>query len=527
MNKKTKKRLIFIFLTLIFLLLLRIDYRFNTTVNCCSDEYDYFLHASTIVFDLDFDYSNQKLRDFSYSYKDNKAPIGFVGSGILASPFLFFGNLLTKAKNEAVFETIMNYELLVYSFSSIFYFFLSYLLLYKIMKLMNYNLDKYKLLLYFSATGLPYYSFERFGMTHSYEVFTICLLIYLILNHYQRGKFSNIYAFLVPVVLLISFLTRMSNFFIFLIPAVINRYLFKNDTPLYKNLYFLFSSLLSFVSFLIISNTIYGRVIFNPQIIYGDTRDISASFKNINETFFDMLNSFINTLFTFEFGIFWMNPILFIGLMLTIKNLKHYRKIVNWLTLICFAQCFYLIYLWQTTASSFGFRYLLPLVPLSFFIYFKNNDQNKFIDQYLTYFSVFSFLGIVFFETTILTQLSTTPQVNSFGKYIRYVEPEYVKGIFLSLFNIESYYIIFTTSFLGAIFFKIFFTIFGVESVVNFLYTLGLPVQNKDFQNYIENISLIGIDKFIFSLMFMMSLAFVIVYKIGNENDKNYKSKFN
>ena len=132
MNTKSKKILIFITLTVMFLLLLRIDFRFNTTVQCCSDEYDYFIHASTIVFDLDFDYSNQKLRGFSYSFDGKNAPIGFVGTGILASPFLYLGSVLSKITNESTINSLMNYQLLIYSFSSIFYFFLSYLCLFKI-----------------------------------------------------------------------------------------------------------------------------------------------------------------------------------------------------------------------------------------------------------------------------------------------------------------------------------------------------------------------------------------------------------
>ena len=96
-------------------------------------------------------------------------------------------------------------------------------------------------------------------MTHTYEVFTILLLIYLIIKYYQNDKFRNIYAFFIPIVLLISFLTRMSNFFIFLIPVIVKNYLFKNETPLFKNIYFLFSNLLSLVTFVNISNMIYGE----------------------------------------------------------------------------------------------------------------------------------------------------------------------------------------------------------------------------------------------------------------------------
>jgi hypothetical protein len=520
MNTRSKKKLIFITLTVMFLLLLRIDFRFNATVQCCSDEYDYFIHASTIVFDLDFDYSNQKLREFSYSFDGKSAPIGFVGTGILASPFLYLGSVLSKITNESTIKSLMNYQLLIYSFSSIFYFFLSYLCLFKITRLLGIYINKYKLLLYFSASGLPYYAFERFGMTHSFEVFTICLLIFITIKFYQKDKFQNLYAALVPIIFLISFLTRMSNYFIFFIPFIIKSNLFKKKTPLFKNIYFLISAAISLISFIRISNSIYGRTIFNPQIIYGDTRDAVSSIKNINQTFLDMVSTFINTLITLEFGIFWMNPILFVGLVLTIKNLFRLNIFANLITLLCFAQCFYIVYLWKTTASSFGFRYLLPLVPLSFLIYFINGTKSKFLEIYLIYFSIFSLLGIIFFETTILTQLSTTPETNSFGKYIRYVEPEYVKGLTLSLFNIESYYIIFTTSFLGASLFKLILLIFGIENTVDFLYSFNLPIQNEDFQNYLIDITTIGLDKFIISVLFMASLSYFIVYKLINEREK-------
>ena len=59
-----------ILLTVFLLLFLRVDFRFKYTVECCSDDYDYYLHASTIAFDFDLDYSNQDVRGFSY-FKNN------------------------------------------------------------------------------------------------------------------------------------------------------------------------------------------------------------------------------------------------------------------------------------------------------------------------------------------------------------------------------------------------------------------------------------------------------------------------
>ena len=60
-----------ILLTVFLLLFLRVDFRFKYRVECCSDDYDYYLHASTIAFDFDLDYSNQDVRGFSY-FKNNK-----------------------------------------------------------------------------------------------------------------------------------------------------------------------------------------------------------------------------------------------------------------------------------------------------------------------------------------------------------------------------------------------------------------------------------------------------------------------
>ena len=68
-----------------------IDYRFETTIKCCSDEYDYYSHAATIVNDFDLDYSNQNIRDFKYTKYGKNTPIGFFGSGLLSAPFLLIG----------------------------------------------------------------------------------------------------------------------------------------------------------------------------------------------------------------------------------------------------------------------------------------------------------------------------------------------------------------------------------------------------------------------------------------------------
>ena len=88
----------------IFLLSLRIDYRFIETINCCGDDHTYFVHAETIAEDFDLDYSNQmNFVEGKVIMSGNKiVPIGFIGPGILSAPFVLFGNFI---------DNIFNFEL--------------------------------------------------------------------------------------------------------------------------------------------------------------------------------------------------------------------------------------------------------------------------------------------------------------------------------------------------------------------------------------------------------------------------------
>src|SRR6056300_895497 len=118
MNKnKTKIFLIFIF----FLLLIKTDYRLESTINCCGDDFDYYSHAYTVAVDFDFDYENQipEYSKFYFINGEKIAPVGFSGSGLLAAPFLFIGNILDNVFNYS--EKPFNFKIIFYSLSSLVY----------------------------------------------------------------------------------------------------------------------------------------------------------------------------------------------------------------------------------------------------------------------------------------------------------------------------------------------------------------------------------------------------------------------
>ena len=112
MNKlKNNTFLSAIFITLALLLFLKIDFRFQNTVFCCGDDHDYYMHAETLAVDFDLDYSNQLkgIETKRFNFEDNIAPTGFIGSGILASPFLFIGHSIDKIISQ---ENVLSQEIL-------------------------------------------------------------------------------------------------------------------------------------------------------------------------------------------------------------------------------------------------------------------------------------------------------------------------------------------------------------------------------------------------------------------------------
>jgi hypothetical protein len=526
--KSLLKNRIFLTLVLIlfFLLLLKVDYRFIEQWNCCQDDHDYFIHAETIAVDFDLDYSNQLEGNENKRFNNNGkvAPKGFLGTGLLSSPFLFIGDLFDNLTS----NSLMNYGILFYSISSVSYLFFTIIMLYKILQSVNSHIDFKFIFLFIFGSGVPYFAFERYSMSHVFEIFTITLIIYFSHFFYKGNERSNFYAFCIPISILLAILVRWVNYYAFLIPYItflIFKEAHKKNYELRNNLFFYIGSILSLFIFSYLSKSIYGVITFNPQFVYG-TSGMLKSYINTSESFqyfiINNFKNFINILFTKEFGIFWFSPIIFFAVLFIIYNLlfKNKDKFLYFLLSISFAQIFTTVLIWQSTASSYGFRYLFNLVPLSIliFYYYTKTKQIQLINLYLYVFSIIGILSLFFFETTEMTQLSTVNEVNSFGRELRFTEPNYLIGFIQSFATLESYLKIFTTSFLGAIFFKLLISSLGVDDLLLFLSGLGLPVQNEDFLDYLLKLNQIEYSKFAFIVLFFVYFSIKFVKYIQNEH---------
>lgn len=515
-----------IFLFLLFLLFFKVDYRVEEpNIYGTSDDSSYFFHAKTLADDFDLDYSNQVSQNNNLDLFYNIERKMFVprhpfGTGLLSSPFLYFGT-----KIEKIFG-INSFSYFLYSISSGFYFWLSFWFLSKVLYKSE-DFKKKNLVLILFGSGILYYVTERFSMTHSYELFSISLILYLsfcllkyysVLNNRRKNTLLLITGFLA-----VFFLTiRWTNYFLLLVPLIY--FEFMNKRKLFFNLFiknksYLLGIFLGIITFLIHTKIIYGLYTLFPTSVY----DSESTFYKIQQMFkgsskvelinFLSINStnFTKLLFTFEFGLFFVSPILFYLLLFPLKLLLHRE----WFKFTIISLTIFLplanVLIWQTTASSFGFRYLFSLIPIGVFLFFQTNNSRivKFI---VTTMSIFSLVCLLFFETNNLTIL--TNQINTFGIYHEYSAPKFVIGVIISIFSLSSYLKIFFTSYLGVLFLKILYFI----NLDNLFFEL---VEKKGYFNVqVENLYIYS-KNFNFLNYLIFFIIFYLIKKTYKDTDNS------
>ena len=91
----------------------------------------------------------------------------------------------------------------------------------------------FEVILIFFGSGLSYFAFERYSMTHVFEAFSVSLLIYISTRFYDEHK--NLYAALIPIVLLIGLLVRWVNYYAFILPYITFLFFRKNIYDVFMN----------------------------------------------------------------------------------------------------------------------------------------------------------------------------------------------------------------------------------------------------------------------------------------------------
>jgi len=520
MKKSFKKNRIQVFLIILILLLsTKIDFRFDE-INPGSfvDDAEYYYHSQTIGIDFDLDYSNQMPdtpnRNLNKDDKEKTLPVHSIGVGIFAAPFLFLSNLVSKIID---FNSFVSFNYFLYSLVPIFYIFSSGKLIEKILSVNHVEYSKLLLYLSIFGSGVSYFAFERFSMSHVYEFFGTTFLIYLVTIHQSKTRFQKIILeIFIPVFMFVALTVRWSNYFLLIVPFFY-KYLINKDTEnFYKKFTFIFGFFLGLALFLLHTKYLYGIYTINPSDIF---LQVESRISNDYYRFFDLNRFFENIIyilraafiinFSQEFGLFYFSPILFFGYFsifyFLLKGKFTSFLIVSLIQIFPFFSTLVL----NNPGYSYGYRYMYSTIPVFIILFFISFQHKNIIKNYIFVFSIFAYLSILFFESSELAVLSSDYVTNSFGLYTKYVNPTYLSGILNSFLIFDSYLNVIFTSFLGVFIIKILSHITEPYSFI------------EQFRPLTEDISDLINNSLNFSWsMFTVLILFFLIISLNLINDK-------
>tara|TARA_S200000501_G_C20859358_1_gene759073 strand:+ start:988 stop:2556 length:1569 start_codon:yes stop_codon:yes gene_type:complete len=515
---------LFIIIIIIFSLI-KIDYRFEEIPYGLEvDDAEYYYSAITIGLDYDLDFSNQMEGiENRFLNKEIKKVVPFhpIGSGMLAAPFVFVGNIIQKLQNS---NGLISFVYFMYSIAPIFYLLLSILLIQKSMKSLNISFNNNLLLLAIFGTGISYYSFDRFSMSHVYEFFASTFLIYLTTYSIKKDNSSikRYIHFLIGLLIFIFLAIRWTNYLFFLIPMVV--YLISKSPirNLYLSPYFIFGISIGLIIFLLHTKYLYGIYTLNQAPI---VLSVENSFSENYNRFFDLSLFSENIIFLLEglriiflsqeFGLFFFAPILFLSIVFVLFSIYEKKFILGFCLSILYSIPFISVIVIQNTAFSYGYRYLFVLIPINIILYFKFLNNSKIIKCYLYFFSILGFALYIFFETTQGTSLSNGYVVNAFGMETRYSNPAYLSNLPSALLSINAYMHIIFTSFLGV------FLIKCINLIASPLLIFGKFTEiNDDIFNLVDDTT--NFSWFKLSILFVFVIYFLLKVTKEESISENY-----
>tara|TARA_A100001015_G_scaffold172251_1_gene191397 strand:- start:4506 stop:5426 length:921 start_codon:yes stop_codon:yes gene_type:complete len=270
--------------------------------------------------------------------------------------------------------------------------------------------------------------------------------------------------------------------------------------------------------FLTHTKILYNFVGINPSLVSnyaGPATNLIDKFLNLSdlerfvslETLISILKDFVLILFSQEFGLAWFSPVLFILFYIIVKIFFTKKYEIFLLLLMIVSIPLGIVILWQSVASSYGYRYMFSLIPIAIILSYKYLSTIEF--KVLSTLNIFSIFLYLMFETNELNSLRE--QINIFGVDTRYSARYYIQGTLNSIFDLNSYLTIFGTSFLAVILIKFILFIVDLDTLLQVVNNFGYL--NDDVNrliNYSNNMSLIEI------LVYLI-LIFYFVQKLINQ----------
>lgn len=363
------------------------------------DAASYLAHAFTIGLDFDLDYSNEPYdRTFGYFNERTNLPSHPIGPGLMAAPFVSLFSVVDRLVGNPVIDDhndyLFSWSRFGFLFSGAFFFLLGLLLYAHVGKSLAPGFQSAWVVVIGFGAGVTYYVYGDGYLGHQFQFFTLALTVWGSTKAWENADEAPhawTYLSLATLGLVLTHLIRPADLNVVVLPTLVFIILAIVDSNTPEASGRLKSLLMKHLLTLCIGLTILGSV-YNalystpfplPQDMYGSTGGVKevSSIKTegaskavgVVEKVLSEIDHVPDVLFSSEFGVLYTSPVMFFGtlaLMFIFATRGRQRPV--WIISALSLAIIYIgipgavVLYWKTTASAYGWRYLLSIVAIGF-----------------------------------------------------------------------------------------------------------------------------------------------------------------
>lgn len=400
------------------------------------DDLSYWLHSASLAIDGDLDYIEDYKINSEVFHPVTNAPYHSPGSGFAAAPYVFIFNQIDKVNDNSFdrINPIGTYSYLGFFTSTLFYCFIGFYFLRKIVLARKIVLSPYMYLIVFLST-LVHFVTTRFFMPHSFEFFLCCFLLYLYETKENLIE-KRLFLLLISLYFLLS-ITRPSTFIFSLCLVGFYHDKFKINGISLSDLAlnFLTFAFFSFIYFRL-SNILYVENFVLLNLSNNSTTTGFVNDLNIQHYFYG-LKRLPALIISPSMGLIWIMPLILSALyFLIIKsiflNLRNYDLIKKISIAFYFIGAFSVLLIWQGREVAYGQRLLIGIIPFCFIYVVININNSKLF--YRLFFPILYIQYLYFYSPGLSLESGTT----LWGTEVAYAAHNYLIKLLSNIGELEN-----------------------------------------------------------------------------------------
>ena len=426
-KSQTKKLFLFIFISLLFKPLWLFN---NANLGQPGDDMYHWIHAATIAYDKDIDYTEDYQIDNGTFNNITNVPSAPPGAGYMSSPFVFIFSQFDSANFHSDEDSRINptgtFGYLGFFFAGLFYTIFGFYLIKKLIGNHQYNA-----LIIFCAflSTLVHFVTTRFLMPHAVEFFLCAVIIYIFEKN--TSKLSKTEFLFLNTSYFMLAITRPSTFIYTLILILI----YKNKFDLSR------ASLISYIPISAIFSYFYiwiSQSLYSENYMFLNTYGSDMDSYRTTFTIEQVFNGLIklpNLFFSPSMGLLWSTPIVFFGIVYFIFS-KNKISLNNFLHLLYFVGSFSPLLIWQGREVAYGQRLLVGIIPMCVLIISRNLHKFQILKTLLISNSIFTYTGYLFFYSS--DKLTLRPGATLWGTEVGFAGTNYYIEVIRGMLDIET-----------------------------------------------------------------------------------------